>query len=222
MAQQINLRVPVLRPPVRQFSALAMSKALALVILGAFALAIFLSLQAKPIRQTAQTQLSQMAQQRQQLTLALAGLPAATDARALQQQFDNDQQQLDGQRQLLAVLKGGLGQDGQRHSDLLQLLAATVPPQVWLTELRWQAGQLELVGGALDTGVLQAWLDRLSTQTLLQGLQLAAIKVEKASPTTLAGDRDGESARVNSWNFRLRSQAPSPGGKSAAPAAVKP
>jgi hypothetical protein len=69
---------------------------------------------------------------------------------------------------------------------------------------------------------LQAWLDRLSTQTLLQGLQLAAIKVEKASPTTLAGDRDGESARVNSWNFRLRSQAPSPGGKSAAPAAVKP
>jgi Tfp pilus assembly protein PilN len=222
MAQQINLRVPVLRPPVRHFSALAMSKALALVILGAFALAIFLSLQAKPIRQTAQTQLSQMAQQRQQLTLALAGLPAATDARALQQQFDNGQQQLDGQRQLLAVLKGGLGQDGQRHSDLLQLLAATVPPQVWLTELRWQAGQLELVGGALDTGVLQAWLDRLSTQTLLQGLQLAAIKVEKASPTTLAGDRDGESARVNSWNFRLRSQAPSPGGKSAAPAAVKP
>ncbi len=211
MAQQINLFPLLLRPPVHYFSALAMGKAVAIVVLGALALATFLSLQARASRFEDRVMQRQMASERQQLKAALAGLPAAVDAQALQQQFDTGQQQLQGQRRILATLKGGLTADGQRHSDLLQLLAASVPPQVWLTELRWQTGQLELDGATLDTAALQAWLDRLSAQPLLQGLQLTAIKVEKAGATASASP-------VNSWNFTLRSQAPSQDGKPATPA----
>ena len=222
MAQQINLLTLLLRPPALLFSALAMGKAVALLTLGAMALAIFLNLQAKAARAEDRAQQRQMASESQQLKATLASLPAAVDARALQQQFDAGQQQLEAQRRMLALLKGGLTADGQRHSDLLQLLAATVPPQVWLTELRWQTGQLELDGATLETRVLQAWLERLSAHPLLQGLQLTAIKVEKASPATAPASPSPSSSsgpsNTNSWNFTLRSQAPAEVGTPAAPA----
>ncbi|MGS0756685.1 PilN domain-containing protein [Roseateles sp. GG27B] len=107
-----------------------------------------------------------------------------------------------------------MAQDGHRHSDLLQLLAATVPPQVWLIELRWQTGQLELDGATLDTSALRAWLDRLALQPLLEGLQLTTIKVEKSNLGASKG------ALADSWNFTLRSQTPAVDGTANHPAAV--
>ena len=105
----------------------------------------------------------------------------------------------------------------------MRLLAQTVPPPVWLDELRWSAGRMELEGKTLQPDALQPWVQQLSKHALLQGQQLSAVKVERlAEGKSMA--RAGEGLAVGSavaeavadsvarprqvWSFTLASTAP--------------
>ncbi|MGS0756686.1 hypothetical protein ACVBEH_19865 [Roseateles sp. GG27B] len=96
MPQQINLLLPVQQVQKRSFSALAMGKSLALVALVAFVLAAFLNYQAAAARIASRALRIQMTNEQQQLQAVIAGLPVASDTKALQQQFDTGQQKLEG------------------------------------------------------------------------------------------------------------------------------
>lgn len=205
MAQQINLLTPILLTPKRYFSALAMLKGIALVGLGALALSAYLISQAGAARANDARIAQQAGAERRQLLAGLAMLPPVGDAKALQQQLDDARAKLEGQRQLWALLKNGQAQPGLAHSDLLRLLAATVPASVWLTEVRWQSGRLELDGATLDTAALRAWWAGLSAHPLLREHQLAALKVEKSARDDGSGGAPPSPTR--SWTFSLRSES---------------
>ena len=196
MAQQINLLTPILLKPTRQFTAAAMAQALLLILIGSLLLAAWVSSRAGQRRAEFQRSLQAMQAEQQALSQGLAGLPAATDLKAIEAQIKLLRDQQQGQAELLLGLRSGQQPQGQRHSDLLGLLARTVPASVWLQSLRWQSGQLEISGGALDPAALRGWLAQLQTQALLRRIALTELKLEMVSaagtPRTGEGNLAGQ------------------------------
>ena len=221
MAQQINLLTPILLAPKRYFSALTLLQATGLLVAAGAAAAVWLQQRDRQAEREHQTLLAQYATQRQQLLVARANLPPPLDANALQQQV----QALEAgnvQRQALIASLGGEAtrKPGQRHSDLLVLVARSLPEAAWLSELRYSPGRVELAGGTLDTAVLRPWLGQLAASPLLAGQELTALRVERLGAT---GDATAGAAllersaalaqsRLPVWAFRVVSAPIVPGG----------
>ena len=188
MAQQINLLTPILLAPKRYFSALTLLQATGLLLVAGLATALWLQQRDRSAEAQHQALLAQYATERQHLMVAQAGLPAPLDAATVQQQLLPLAAGNADRRALLKVL--GVDAGGQRHSDLLALIASTLPESAWLSELRYAPGRVELIGGTLDTAVLRPWLARLAAHPLLAGQQLSALRVERlgAPGTETAGD----------------------------------
>ena len=177
MAQQINLLTPILLAPKRYFSALTLVQATGLLCVAGLAATLWLQQRDRSADVEHQAVLTQYAAERQQLMVAKANLPAPLDAGTVQQQLLPLEAGNADRRALLQVL--GNDAAGQRHSDLLALIARTLPEPAWLSELRYTPGRVELVGGTLDTAVLRPWLARLSAHPLLAGQELSALRVER-------------------------------------------
>jgi hypothetical protein len=215
MAQQINLLTPILLAPKRYFSALTLLQASGLLLLAGVATALWLQQRERSAEATHQAMLAQYATERQSLVVARANLPAPLDATAVQQQLLPLEAGNAERRALLQALRTDAA--GQRHSDLLALIARSLPEPAWLSELRYAPGRVELVGGTLDTAVLRPWLGRLAAHPLLAGQELSALRVERmGAPGTEAGNNPllsrGSplaSTSLPLWAFRVVS-APAP------------
>lgn len=214
MAQQINLLTPILLAPKRYLSALTLLQATALLLVACLAATLWLQQRDRQAEVEHQALLARYDAERQALQVARAGLPAPQDALALQQQLQPLQAGNDERQALLQTLTGGAARDGRRHSDLLALVARSLPEAAWLSELRHAPGRVELIGGTLDTAVLRPWLARLSAHPLLAGQELSALRVERLGapgndatdgngPALL--DRDGPLAKAGLpvWAFRV-------------------
>ncbi|MGQ3051746.1 MAG: hypothetical protein ACT6S0_08180 [Roseateles sp.] len=209
MPQQINLLTPILLAPKRYFSALTLLQATGLLLLAGLAAALWLQQRDRSAEGRHQALLAQLAVERQSLLVASASLPAPVDAATVQRQLLPLET---GNAERLLLLQA-LGADaaGQRHSDLLSLVARSLPEAAWLSELRYAPGRVELLGGTLDTTVLRPWLGRLAAHPLLAGQQLAALRVERlGAPGTeagsnplLASDSSLANSRLPVWAFRV-------------------
>jgi len=209
MAQQINLLTPILLAPKRYLSALTLLQAAGLLVLASVAAGLWLLHRDRQAEVAHQASMARFMTERQALQVANAGLPAPQDAQALQQQL---QPLLAGnaeRRALLQTLGSGQDREGRRHSDLLALVARSLPESAWLSELRHSPGRVELVGGTLDTAVLRPWLSRLAAHPLLAGQELSALRVEKLGAQGSDGpallERGGPVAQTSLpvWAFRV-------------------
>lgn len=222
MAQQINLLTPILLAPRRHFSALTLLQGSALLLTVGLGTALWLQQRGRAADVEHQALLARYAIERQQLTAARASLPAPQDAGSLQQQLHALEAGNAQRRALLHSLAGSDAGAGQRHSELLALVARTLPASAWLGELRYAPGRLELSGGTLNTAVLRPWLAQLSAHPLLTGQQLAALRVERLGapggdadrPLLPAADRLAQSG-MPVWAYRVVS-APAGGASEAA------
>lgn len=179
MAQQINLLTPILLAPKRYLSALTLLQATGLLVLAGVAAGLWLQHRDRQAEAAHQASMARFTTERQALQVANAALPAPQDAQALRQQLQTMLAGNAERRALLQTLGSGQDRDGRRHSDLLALVARSLPESAWLSELRHSPGRIELVGGTLDTAVLRPWLTRLAAHPLLAGQQLSALRVEK-------------------------------------------
>lgn len=211
MPQQINLLTPILLAPRRYFSAQTLLQATGLLLAAGLVATLWVQRRDQQAEATHRALLAQYAAERQQLAAAQAGLPAPQDASALQQQLLPLEEGNAQRRALLDGLGSKGGEPGRRHSDLLALIARSLPESAWLSELRYAPGRVELVGGTLDTGVLRPWLGQLAAHPLLAGQTLSALRVERlgaqggatGTPPMLEGSGPLAQSRVPVWAFRV-------------------
>lgn len=156
MPQQINLFHPVLLAPRRHFPATAMAQALGLWALALLALSGWVLWRTQALQtELAQAQAGQAAEQ-QQLQQALAQRAGAQgDPAAVQQELDTVLARLTDRQRLLDQLGGA---DGTSPTALLSTLAQTLPPAVWLDQIRWTPGGWALQGQTLEPEALRQWL----------------------------------------------------------------
>jgi len=219
MAQQINLLTPILLAPRRLFSAVTMLQGLLLLLGGGLLISVTLIWQAKQTSAALATAHLQARNERQSLQQAMAALPGGGDGTVLRQQLAQLKEDNARQAQALSDWQSGLPQAGRSHADLLRLLAQTTPATVWLQELRWNGQRLQLEGRTIEPASLQPWLARLAAHPLLQGQQLAAVRVERQGGGSSGSLRFGDEAapvgmaeatgRTQAvWGFRVVSAAP--------------
>ncbi len=215
MPQQINLRTPILLTQKHYFSASTMAGSLA--VIAAFSAALYgywmwsLSNNSAELNRT----LTSFSQERQRLQAALKDRQASqVPAEAgLQQALQAQQGLLQQREQVLAELGRGLLREGQGHATRLRLVAQTIPPEVWVTEVKADERQMEVTGFTLDPAALNHWVARLAEHPLLRGHVLSAVKVERVVGE--AADAGGRTAGAPTaaasrprWAFVLVSTAP--------------
>lgn len=218
MAQQINLCTPILLTQRRYFSATTMVQALsAIVVLGGGLGAFWvwsLNTASEGYKKTLATQAREVESLQLAMTPAKAGTGAA-DA-ALTQELQARRSELAQREILLEDLQRGLFRAGWGHAARLQLLSQSIPPPVWLTEVKADDATLEVSGFTLEPAALNGWVAKLATSPLLQGQSLSTVKVESVSQA--ATTRDAGSATAASapapvrsvWSFNLLSKLAKP------------
>lgn len=188
MAQQINLCTSLFLTEERYFSAATLVRSLGVLVLfgGLLGGAWVWSLDAlgKGYQQTVLSNQKEVA--RLQAAIALNKANSGPADAALAQELEARQKELLERQNLLAEMRRGLVREGWGHSARLQLVAQTIPSQAWVTGIHAEDQRLELSGYTLDPAALNGWMTRLSNSPLLEGQQLAVIKVERVS-----GDRQG-------------------------------
>lgn len=211
MAQQINLFSPILLAPKRHFSAIAMVQALAVFGTVLVALCVWVVSSSAALRRDLQSTDLAQAGERQRLTQALA-VPAAASGVALEQELAQGQQALAARRALLEALSQGRLVEGRSHAAMLRMVAQTVPPSVWLTDIRLVEGRLDLSGMSLQPEALRPWLAQLAQHPLTATQHLAAMKLERMTSTSaLPAGAQPLPPSTPVWSFQLVSQAPAQG-----------
>jgi Tfp pilus assembly protein PilN len=197
MPQQINLFSPVLLAPRHHFPARTMAFALGLWIGALLALAAFATWRTQVLSSELGQTAQRHAAERTRLTQAQSvRLAALGDPAALQEELARARARLDERRALLEELDGASVESSPTR--LLAELAEGLPAPVWLEEIRWAPGHVELAGHTLQPEALQAWLAR------------------NKEPRTLRVEQRGAAGGgAASWSFRLRR-----GGGGQAPAAA--
>ncbi len=204
MAQQINLCSPILLTQKRYFSAHTMALALSvfLVLGGVLAGAWVWNL-----HQATQNFAQTLQSQSQEIDTLKAAIErnkanAAPVDQAIAQQLQARKGAVLEREKLLAALQEGLMAPGAGHSDRLQLLARTIPAQVWITAVKADARQFEIEGFTLEPAALNGWVERLSASPLLQGLRLSDVQVDHTNRGPQAV------TERQAWSFQLVNTKP--------------
>jgi Tfp pilus assembly protein PilN len=183
MSQQINLCTPLFLTQKRYFSAIRMAQALGVFLLLGGALSAFWTWSLQEVSAGYRQSISSNQREIDRLQAAIrvnAGNAAPADA-ALVQELQQRRDELQRREQLLAELRKGLTREGWGHSARMQLVARSIPPQVWVTEIKTDDNRFELSGFTVEPAALNVWMTRLADSPLLEGQQLSTVKVERAA-----------------------------------------
>lgn len=223
MPQQINLCTPLLQTPKQRFAATTLVQALAVLIVVGAALAggwLWSLQQARAeLVQATQTQAQEVRELQAAIdrTKAMARGPSPE----LQKQVQDRQAEVQAREAVLQALRDGVLVPGAGHSDRLALVARSIPPPVWVTEVRADGQRFEVSGFTLEPAALNDWVARLAQSPLMQGLRLDTVKVEStaagsAAAGSVAGVASAPAPGRESWSFTLVNAQPQPvpaGGK---------
>ncbi len=208
MAQQINLCNPIFLTQKRYFSASTMARSLGVFVLLGGLLSGYWSWTLQSL--SAGYQLSVNNNQRE-ITRLQAAIQAnrvnAAPADAAQvRDLQARQAELQQRELLLLELKRGLLREGYGHAARLQLVARSIPPQAWVTEIRADDLRLELSGYTQEPAALNGWVARLADSPLLEGQQLSVVKVERVINDARSGTPAVVAAQAGSgplWSYTL-------------------
>lgn len=208
MPQQINLCNPIFLTQKRYFSADTMARALGVfVLLGALLSAYWtwtLNALGTGYRQTVSN--NQREIERLQAAIQINRINAGPADAAQTKELEVRQAELQQRELLLRELRRGLLRDGYGHAARLRLVASSIPPQAWVTEVRADDLRLELSGYTLEPEALNAWVARLGDSPLLEGQHLSVVKVERVTPEARAASPASAQVRTISaplWSYTL-------------------
>ncbi len=184
MPQQVNLCLPILRKQEKRFGAQSLAQALAVLLLVGGALGAAWVWNLRGAADSLQLTLSAQARELDELRGALerAKASAGPAESAVLQELRQRRQELQQRQGVLAALNQGLFEPGRGHSARLKLVAQTIPPVVWLTQIKTDYQLLELGGYTLEPAALNDWVAKLAVSPLLQGQTLNTVKVEGVQP----------------------------------------
>lgn len=183
MPQQINLCTPILLTQKRYFSANTMALSTGVFVLLGGALFAFWVWSLSSSSNELQLTLNAYAKERESLQVSIKSqqVSMGPGATSLTKDLKSVRAQMEQRERLLVELHRGLLHEGQGHAARLRLVAQTIPPKVWVTELLADENQMEVRGYTLEPAALNDWVARLALNPVLQGQTLSAIKVERVS-----------------------------------------
>ena len=201
MPQQINLCNPILLTQKRYFSALTMVQAWAVFVLLGGCLCGYwvwsLNVASNAFKQTLSSQSRELVSLQAAVAQNKAGVGPV--GLTLAQDLQRLRADLQLREKLQAQLQQGLFRQGQGHAARLLLVAQSIPAKAWVTEIKADEAQLEVSGFTLEPLVLNDWVGKLATSSLLAGQKLATLKVDKV----IDSKQKAGPALIPVWSFHL-------------------
>ena len=178
MTQQINLFDARFRKQKRQFSAATLVLALASLLVLAIALQWLLALQNRSLQATLAGTDQRVMALRDQLVRLSADFSAQGRSNALGDEIARVEEQLRARRELLAGMRYG-GGDVEGFSPYLSALGRQTMDGLWLTSVAigGKSGELVLKGRVLDSGLVPAYLGRLSKEEPFAGRTVSELRM---------------------------------------------
>ncbi len=187
MPQQINLCTPILLTQKRYFSAHTMAIALLVfLLLGGMLCGAWvwnLDRATASFQQAVDTHKAEL--DSLQAAILRSRANAAPVDPVLLTQLAERRNAVAQREKLKEALNEGMFRQGWGHSDRLTWVARSIPAPVWIREVRMDGTRFEVSGFTLEPAALNEWVDKLSVSPLMQGLKLATVRVEKATPAML-------------------------------------
>lgn len=210
MPQQINLCLPILLTQKRYFSAQTLVQALAVFMLVGGAFSTYwvrsLNMASEGLNKTLLTQEAELTSLQAAIAQSKAGV--GPDEASWTKELHAQRTELTQKEMLMNELQRGLLRPGWGHSARLQLVAQSIPAQVWVTEVKADERQLDVRGFTLEPAALNDWVAKLARSPLLQAQTLSTVQVEKTSTTKLNTTLPATARPV--WSFNLLSAVGTP------------
>jgi len=183
VSQQINLFNPQFLEKKKYFSALAMTQALGLIVLGLAAFYGFALWQDRSLARQNGESGRAYEQQKQQFTKITAALsPEKREA-----QLDQDLKSIEAAVALRQSLLRELGTGGSAgpagYSEYLRAFARQTVQGLWLTSIQIAEGgaQLTMSGRALQADLVPVLIGRLKQESALRGRPLEALAITRST-----------------------------------------
>lgn len=182
MPQQINILTPILLTQKRYLSAYNLLRVSALLMLCGGSLYGYLiwdvSVATNELKKTSSLKLREL--DSLQVAIKKNGLKGSATGTALMQ-LQSQRAELLRVEKIIATLQQGVTRPGYSHAARLELLAQTIPTNVWITQFSDEEKQLEITGLTLDPALLETWIARLIKNPVLLGQTLQVVKVESVT-----------------------------------------
>lgn len=209
MSQQINLFNPIFLKQEKHFSALTMAQGLGLILLGGLLLTAYAAYQLSSLQDEQKLTSAQLKLAQNQLAKVTADYaPKEKDAR-LETRLLRAEAEVKSLQQVSDILgKGELGNtDG--YAEYLRAFARQIVDGVWLTGFTIQgAGNaISLQGSALRPELVPAYLTRLKSEPVMQGVSFATLEMQLPKPDKPAGPNEKQTVSAAYINFNLHSSS---------------
>ncbi len=215
MSQQINLFNPLFLKQKKYFSALTMTQALGLLVLGLAAFYGFAFWQDLSLaRQTAQSERA-YEQQKQQFAKLTAELGPQKRETQLDQDLKNTEAAIASRQALLRELQIGVTGDSAGYSEYLRAFARQTVYGLWLTGIQIAEGgaQLTMSGRALQPDLVPVLIGRLKHESVLRGRPLEALAITRSGAAGKGAGRTIVDFTVSSKGLPDSGNAPAEAGK---------
>ena len=179
---QINLYNSSLLPVREVFSARLIVTWVVIAALAMAAVAWWAVIEKRIVSREVALQLSRQAANIARSTVVGAdgeALPTPQQVEATGKSLGAKHALLETRRATRDLLTRGLASEKGGPTALMRLIATTLPPQLWLTELRVNGKQVTIAGKALEPSAVNLWLDRLRASGYLIETPLPTMRVEQ-------------------------------------------
>ena len=182
MSQQINLYNPLFLEKKKYFSAVTMTQAIGLIVLGMAAFYGFAFWQDRRLARQIGESGRAYEQQKQQFAKITAELsPEKREA-----QLDQDLKSIEAAVALRRSFMGALGTGGLAgvgYSEYLRAFARQTVQGLWLTSIQIAEGgaQLTMSGRALQADLVPVLIGRLKQESVLRGRPLEALAITRST-----------------------------------------
>ena len=182
MPQQINILTPVLLTQKRYLSAYNLLWVLALLMLcgGSVYGYLIWDIGVATNELTKTSSLKSRELESLQVAIKKNSLKGSATGTVLTQ-VQSQRAELLRVEKIIATLQQGVTRPGYSHAARLELLAQTIPTNVWITQFSDEEKQLEITGFTFDPALLETWIARLIKNPVLLGQTLQAVKVENVN-----------------------------------------
>lgn len=189
MSQQINLYQPIFRKEEKKFSTVAMLQAVGLVAIGVVLLYGFTWWQSEALK----NELKRVEQSHAAASKRLADASQKFGPRAgasIDTEIARAETEIAARQQIQKILARGVFSNTRGFSDYFASFARQRVPGLWLTgfDITGAAEDMSLVGRTTNPELVPRYLQKLSSETTLAGIEFRAFQMSRPAPDAKGPD----------------------------------
>ena len=181
MSQQINLFNPVFLKQKKIFSAVAMARALTVLLGGVLAVAFYARQNVEQLQQEANNGRARLVQREERMHKVTAQFLPRQKSAELEAELAQAEARVKAMRDVASVLQRGELGNTNGYSNYFKALARQNLSGVWLTgvSISGAGNELGVKGRALDPALVPAYLGRLTHEQVMRGKTFGSLKISQ-------------------------------------------